>query len=217
MSFARRLEALLESAVDRVAGAVFPGAIQPAELGGRVVRAVDLATTEDELGPTAPNVVEIGIHPADLTDDLPSDVLGRGLSAALEDEAARRGWRLGGPAAVSIVALDDAPRGHPRVRTDRRPGPRPSWGHLVVGDVRHPLVDNRLLVGRGERANVQLADDSVSRRHALLWREDGDVRIVDLGSANGTSVGGRPVTEATTLTEGDEVAFGAVTARMTTQ
>lgn len=214
MSFARRLEALLESAVDRVAGAVFPGAIQPAELGGRVVRAVDLATTEDELGPTAPNVVEIGVHPSALPDDLPSDVLARGLSAALEDEAARRGWRLGGPATVTIIPLDEAPRGHPRVRTDRRPGPRPAWGHLVAGAERHPLDDNRLLVGRADGADVRLVDDSVSRRHALLWREDGVVRIADLGSANGTLVGGRSIVEATTLGDGDEVAFGGVAARM---
>jgi pSer/pThr/pTyr-binding forkhead associated (FHA) protein len=87
----------------------------------------------------------------------------------------------------------------------------------VVGDGRLPLVDNRLVVGRGEQADVRLADDSVSRRHALLWREGGVVWISDLGSANGTRAGGRPVVEPTTLTEGDEVAFGVVTARMTTR
>jgi hypothetical protein len=214
MSFARRLEALLESAVDRVAGAVFPGSIQPAELGGRVVRAVDLATTEDELGPSAPNVVEIGVHPADLPEDLPTEVLDRGLSAALEDEAARRGWRLGGPAAVRIVAADDVPRGHPRVRTGRRAGARPAWGHLAAADERHPLTDNRILVGRADDADVRLTEDSVSRRHALLWREDGAVRITDLGSANGTRVGGRPITGPTVLGPGVDVVFGSVVARI---
>jgi len=48
-----------------------------------------------------------------------------------------------------------------------------------------------LSVGRAEDSDIVLANPSVSRNHAVLKIRNGEVTVVDMGSANGTRVGGR--------------------------
>jgi len=62
--------------------------------------------------------------------------------------------------------------------------------------------DGLVMLGRGERCAVVVDDGSVSREHAALRVHDGNVTIEDLGSRNGTRVGGRP------LTKGERVPVG---------
>src|SRR4029078_10212220 len=50
----------------------------------------------------------------------------------------------------------------------------------------------RLVIGRGDDCDLRLPHESVSRRHAVL-SGDGAWRIEDLGSSNGTFVGGVPL------------------------
>ena len=214
MRFARRVERLLESAVDRVAGKVFPGGLQPTELAGRVVRAVDLDVRDADVGPSAPNVVQIVVAADELGDDQTLQDLEQAFSAALEEEAASRGWRLGGPAAVRISRSTSVDRGVPTIRTGRKDGPRPAWGHLQTDEGRLPLRDNRLIIGRADTADVRVHDDSVSRRHAVLWREGGDVHVHDLGSANGTLVNGKAISRPTVIRGEDSLILGEVAARM---
>ena len=76
--------------------------------------------------------------------------------------------------------------------------------------------DHSLVVGRGKNVDLQLDDASVSRRHASIVLEQGVWRLVDLGSANGTDLNGRPVSAATALADGDTIAFGGVVAVFTT-
>ena len=54
-----------------------------------------------------------------------------------------------------------------------------------------------------------LADPSVSRRHAELILTEDSVRLVDLGSRNGTKVNGMPRKDAA-LQDGDRIVFGNV-------
>ena len=53
-----------------------------------------------------------------------------------------------------------------------------------------------LTIGRAEPADILLADPSLSRVHACFRREDRAVRVVDLGSRNGTWVAGERIDEA---------------------
>ena len=68
------------------------------------------------------------------------------------------------------------------------------------------------LVGR-ESADVWIADPTISRRHAQLTMEGGQLVVEDLGSTNGTYVASRPVPrgERATAFDGDSVKFGSVT------
>lgn len=73
-----------------------------------------------------------------------------------------------------------------------------------------------VVIGRDAAADVCLDDRSLSRKHAsFLLSEDGSVTIEDLGSTNGTWVGGRRVTKQT-IAFGAEAAFGSVIASVHT-
>jgi pSer/pThr/pTyr-binding forkhead associated (FHA) protein len=54
-----------------------------------------------------------------------------------------------------------------------------------------------------------IAHPTVSRKHAVIRREEGAFRIEDLASTNGTFVNRRRITEPVRIQSGDEVGFGA--------
>ncbi len=57
-------------------------------------------------------------------------------------------------------------------------------------------VGERLRVGKAPDNDLVLPDDTVSRQHCELTRDAGGIRVRDLGSTNGTRVGGARVSEA---------------------
>jgi len=68
------------------------------------------------------------------------------------------------------------------------------------------LLDQpEVLIGRSDAAAIRLNDRQVSREHARIRRTDGEYRIQDLGSKNGTYVNGQPVTAPRVLQDGDEI------------
>jgi serine phosphatase RsbU (regulator of sigma subunit) len=78
-------------------------------------------------------------------------------------------------------------------------GPRYGQQHRFEG---------RLVLGRGESADFDLADPAVSKRHALIhWVRD-TCMLSDLGSQNGTYVNGHRVVIPVPLADGDQVVLG---------
>ena len=66
-------------------------------------------------------------------------------------------------------------------------------------------------VGRSLSADLRFDDPTVSRRHALVYREpDGGARILDDRSLNGVFLNGERV-ELAELGDGDEIAIGRFT------
>jgi len=71
-----------------------------------------------------------------------------------------------------------------------------------------PLQDGWTRIGRSLSAHVRFDDPTVSRRHALLYREDdGAARILDDRSLNGVFRNGERI-ELAELEDGDEIAIG---------
>lgn len=66
------------------------------------------------------------------------------------------------------------------------------------------------LLGRGTDCDLRMVDAGVSRHHAELRVEDGQVVLVDLGSTNGTFVNGQPMRHVV-LTDGTNVTLGRTT------
>src|SRR5262245_50051344 len=62
--------------------------------------------------------------------------------------------------------------------------------------------------GKHSTSDVVLPDPKVSRRHARLVVEGGKLFLEDLGSTNGTTLGGRPVTSRVAVSPDDEIAIG---------
>ena len=68
-----------------------------------------------------------------------------------------------------------------------------------------------MVVGRGLASDIPVPDPTISRRHAEVTVTDGQVRLRDLGSSNGTLRNQQPVLgDLVTLTAGDTVTFGKV-------
>jgi diguanylate cyclase (GGDEF)-like protein len=72
---------------------------------------------------------------------------------------------------------------------------------------RHTLTRAEHYVGRRTDLDLHIDVDSVSRRHARLWRHVDDWWVEDLGSTNGTFVNDEPI-DRRKLEDGDIVRFG---------
>jgi len=70
-----------------------------------------------------------------------------------------------------------------------------------------PLQDGWTRIGRSLSAHVRFDDPTVSRRHALLYRDDAGARILDDRSLNGVFRNGERV-ELAELEDGDEISIG---------
>lgn len=72
-----------------------------------------------------------------------------------------------------------------------------------------PLTKSVTVIGRGVDSDIVLDDPGVSRRHAEIHLVDDRVRIIDLGSTNGTYVDGEKQ-QVGTLREGSTVTIGRI-------
>ena len=72
------------------------------------------------------------------------------------------------------------------------------------------LREGEHIVGRDPDAAVFLDSPSVSRRHALIRVAGGHVTFEDLGSKNGSSVGGRQTQGPVSLADGDVISTGII-------
>lgn len=69
-------------------------------------------------------------------------------------------------------------------------------------------VDTELTLGRSPSCEIQIEDDRVSRKHALIFLSEGQVRVRDLGSRNGTLVNGERLLGEARLLPGDQLQVG---------
>jgi two-component system, NtrC family, response regulator AtoC len=101
-------------------------------------------------------------------------------------------------------------------------------GHLGVESAAHEVflviqTDDRCWVlalpdgtsvtfGRSRACTVHIDDHRVSRQHAQITRRGEEIVVTDLGSRNGTAVGGERITGARRVTGGEVVAVGPLAA-----
>jgi len=81
---------------------------------------------------------------------------------------------------------------------------------LVVERRAVPLVAGENIIGREATAQVVLDSTRVSRQHAAITVNDSVALLEDLGSRNGTSVNGVPVTAPVALTDGATIEVGGI-------
>ena len=97
-------------------------------------------------------------------------------------------------------------------------------GELVIEDLTVPLAlrfisgkyqggefplpeAGEIVIGRSSELDMVLVEDMVSRRHAKISVEGGDIFLEDLGSTNGSFVNGEKISR-TKLAEGDRILIG---------
>ncbi len=84
-----------------------------------------------------------------------------------------------------------------------------AWQTIVlrVGNREREFTKGRVIIGRAKDADFRVDDSNVSRRHAVIYWSDGEIKIEDLDSTNGTTLNGRQVSSAL-VCSGDVVVVG---------
>ena len=83
-----------------------------------------------------------------------------------------------------------------------RQGPKPGQRFIIR--------KGTITIGRLPANDVSIADQQVSRHHATITWEDEQFLIRDLGSANGTTVNGVPISAPCPLRDGDVIGLGDI-------
>lgn len=128
-------------------------------------------------------------------------------------------WRVARVIATDLrepapaAADQPAPRpavAQPERRSPSRQAPTSIVLHPVQGPPRTIPLDraDHLLFGRAPHVDHRLEDDYVSDEHTELVLTDGQWRVRDLGSTNGTYLNGQKVIAPTVIAAGDQVALG---------
>jgi hypothetical protein len=224
--FERRLEGMVEGLFTKA----FRSGVHPVELAKRVLREMDANQTVGVKGVWVPNRYVFTLSSEDREQFARIE---RSLASELEqvvvDGARERGWGLLARPKVVFETDDDLKRGDFRVESELTEetggpptGPQPkreadaaakAAGALLAlvedGSVvkEFSFKGERMVIGRLEGSDVQIADPGASRRHAEVRRDGDDYVLVDLGSTNGTLVNEAPVSERT-LEDGDRITIG---------
>lgn len=102
-------------------------------------------------------------------------------------------FQSSGDAAPDPASMAAAPRG---------------W---LLGEVAEiALTSGENVLGREGPDVILMKSSTVSRRHARIVIDEKGAIVEDLGSKNGTFVGGRRVTSATPLADGDQIRLGSI-------
>ena len=219
--FERRLEGLVEGAFARV----FGGVVQPVEVAAALQReAADKKQIVGQGRVLVPNayVVELGQSDFERLGEY-DEPLRAELASMVREHADEQGWSFVGGVRVTFEQVDELDTGVFRVRSAVLADSPRMPSHATTGTGRPRLVlpagsgspertvlltQATTVVGRGADADLRLADTGVSRAHAELRIEGDGVRVVDLGSTNGTLVNGRRV-DSVVLADNDRLDIGA--------
>ena len=78
-----------------------------------------------------------------------------------------------------------------------------------VGEM-YKIDGEKTVIGRGQKAQIRLYDDGISREHAQILVEGNRIFLQDLGSTNGTYCNGLQV-DKKELVDGDKILVGSTT------
>ncbi|MFV2072381.1 MAG: SpoIIE family protein phosphatase, partial [Thermoanaerobaculales bacterium] len=94
---------------------------------------------------------------------------------------------------------------------------QPMMLHVVPPDgspFEHSLEGDTFVIGRSSKADLTVPDRSMSRMHVRLFRDQGAWFVEDLGSRNGTLLGGRPVGDPAKVSHGSMIQVGGTSIRI---
>lgn len=238
MNLLDRVEQRIERVMEGGIGRLFRSPVQPAEIGQKLERAMSERPVASVRGKLVPNQFQVRLHPGDLAPFAAYQAaLQRQLESWLGEVARRRGFTLVDRIQVELIPSDGVARRAIAVSatiTEGAAGERldqvaPGRVASVPAGRSHPPrlrflngPQRRLetvvslpvtTIGRDPSNDLVLDVGDVSRYHARIELAGGELRVIDLGSTNGTRVNGQPVRTAA-LHAGDELGFGSIRAQV---
>lgn len=208
--FERRLERMVEGAFAKA----FRGELQPIEIGRRLTREMDLRRSVSVRGIVAPNAFVVVLSDEDYERfSTFQEALSKELVELAREHARNERYTLLGPITVGLSADRKLVRSTFEISAEVDDNADAIAGYLVLPDGRRVGVTSEpVTIGRMPDCVIALSDPNVSRHHAEVSREGGEVIVTDLGSTNGTKVNGAPVRHRQ-LSDGDVVTVGRTALR----
>jgi hypothetical protein len=224
--FERRLEKLFEGAFTKA----FRGGVHPLEIARVLMREVDDGRVLDIDETLVPNGYQVSLSPRDL-ERLEGYLtrLASEMESLIINYANQNDYRLLSRPRLSFIKGDELKEGEFEVRAymDENVGSSPvhspaagrnspsreaRLGVLTFLDgdragMTYELEAGRTKIGRSEENDIVLANPMASRYHAEVDHLPEGYVVRDLGSTNGTLVGGRRVGERL-LQDGDTLVIG---------
>lgn len=239
MGLMRRFEKNLEKLFEGTFARAFKGGVHPLEIARRVLREMEDGRVMGVREVLAPSRFLVCLSPADrqrlegVLESMASE-----LESLVIDYANRRDYHLPERPRIrfetdgSLVEgefqvrafLEDASRTPVVMGGEETPSPAPAAAPfsgrrgalaVVAGPGKGAVFElggDRTTIGRDAGNDLVLEDAGVSRFHAEIYRIPEGYVIRDLGSTNGTLVGGRKIRERL-LEDGDIVSIGGVEMR----
>jgi len=220
----QRFERRIEEMVNRPFARAFKAEVQPVEIASALQREVDDRAAIVSRGRTmVPNefVVVLGEHDHERLNTY-TEALGSELASMVSEHAEEQHYAFLGPVSVTFERDDGLETGRFQVRSAAVAGAvaaDPSRGSgagrtgnpwLEVGSTTYALTGPTTRIGRGNDTDLRIDDPGISRNHAEVRQQGGDVTIVDVGSTNGIVINGRRVQQAR-LDDGAAVVLGSTT------
>jgi small nuclear ribonucleoprotein (snRNP)-like protein len=237
-----RFEQSFEQLLDSSVGRLFRSPIQPAEIGRKLERALlsNQVTSVDST--LVPNDYRVAMNPQDMVvfaDYVTA--LCRQMESWLTELAAERSFTLIDRMRVQINGDSGIPRRV--IQVTAAIADRPDFDHSEQEAIQRtevyrviketsgmppmrlrfasgPFVGEEMIlrkpfttIGRALDNDVVLESSEVSRYHARLEYTDGQMRLVDLNSTNGTRVNGKAI-RVHAVGPGDEVLLGTLSVRV---
>ncbi len=210
--FERRLERLVEGAFSKA----FRSDIEPAEIGRRLLREMELGKSVSVGAVYVPNAYTIRLADSDYSrfEGLVPE-LKKEFVRMLKEQSKERRWKPAGAISVRFEHDDSTKPGRFTVSAGHEsiaePEKTSSGGASLqlegVEEAKWTLSDQELTIGRGDTNDVVLSDNGASRKHAVVSFREGEWWVDDLGSTNGTFVNGTMIAKRE-LKDGDRITVG---------
>ncbi|NNN19110.1 MAG: DUF3662 domain-containing protein [Acidimicrobiaceae bacterium] len=206
-SFESRIERLVEGAFARTS----KRGLQPAEIGRRLIREIEIERRFGIRGVVAPNVFTVILSSRDYEDfeGISSTVCSE-LEKLATDHCLQSHYRLPGQVVVNLVEESSYRPSTFSIATEFNEEENfMVGGSLILPNGQKVSVDKQAVtIGRMPGSSVVIDDPKVSRQHAQVYTDQDLVILTDLGSTNGTYVNGVRVSR-TELKNQDEIVIGA--------
>lgn len=188
----------LERAVNGAFAKTFKSGLQPIEITSALRRKLDTTAAvvaRDRI--LVPNKFTVRLNPKDFgrMTELGPTLIDE-LTQLVQQHATAQHYSFAGGISIGLRQDSSLSEGLVEVDSANVKGTVAWTPVLDIAGTRHAIVHGRTVIGRGAEADITVDDSGISRRHIEILWDGSRAQLNDLGSTNGSSLNGNPVSKA---------------------
>ena len=212
----KKVENKLERIIEGTFARLFSSAIKPVEMSRRIVREIERHRSIGVNGENlAPNDFDVVISQDDFDNFADaSESIRRELEERIRDYSYQEAYGFLGSVNVNLNADRDLRNGTLKIdaRFKQNENGDPPGALVLPDGQRIVLGEATISIGRLQDSTIYIDDPSISRTQAKIDMGENGYILSDLGSTNGTSVNGFPISQHW-LVDHDQIEFGQYSVR----